>query len=444
MIFKDNIGGGKRIKATETTLDVNNTTFTIPKGRHNGKGVVHIQPEEKKVKPYNVIQNIVPTDGMVLSKVIVEAIEGTAEKEDVKLGKTFSSSFGVDLSGTMLTHVDGTNYVLNADRTSVTIEEGYHDGRSSVSIEPMDIAVSLSTSDIDVGGQGNIYSNVHIPGVPGTASTADVLSSKTFSSQKAGIGKYGTMSNYGDTTLSSSSINFTTNGSGIEVVDINIPKNGFYNTNSKLRCIASSVHPGDATTDDVIEGKYFSSNEGRNLKGRISNHSGSTLILSGSSYSYVNGDYTYIKFPDKGVFDTKSLLRFPTKDLPPYSIGYNEGKGVGYSLGSSDLSSAIKPVSIGQSYTCPKKGYVAYRAYAVVTNHDNSGEMTAYIKTYKNGAVYKSTSTNIGSWSGGSMNLSDIMPVNAGDRISIQFDVANDTSIGWSTCYYGVFVNTVA
>ena len=70
--------------------------------------------------------------------------------------------------------------------------------------------------------------------------------------------------------------------------------------------------------------------------------------------------------------------------------------------------------------------------------------MTAYIKTYKNGAVYKSTSTNIGSWSGGSMNLSDIMPVNAGDRISIQFDVANDTSIGWSTCYYGVFVNTVA
>ena len=321
MIFKDNIGGGKRIKAAETTLDINNTTFTIPKGRHNGKGVVHIQPEEKTVKPSNVIQNIRPTDGRVLSQVIVDAIEGDAEITDVKQGKTFASSYGVDLIGNMPVN-DSVMHVLDADHTTFEIKKGYHDGNSVVSVEPVEISTALSTSDIELGGQGILYSKVHVLGVPGTAINSDVLKGKKFSSASAGINENGTMENYSYATKYAESVIFTTDSNGAEVVDFPIPSDGFYNTKSKIRTSGANVHPGTADPSKVLSRTTFSSDGYRNATGTMNNYDNYLQYVGIYKYD----DYNLrVNIPNNGYYTTDSVLSIKVSDIQNVS-GRNDGK----------------------------------------------------------------------------------------------------------------------
>ena len=59
-------------KALDATTG--NQSYSVPAGYHNGSGTVFIVLEEKAATPSGSAQNIVPTDGKVLSKVVVGAI----------------------------------------------------------------------------------------------------------------------------------------------------------------------------------------------------------------------------------------------------------------------------------------------------------------------------------------------------------------------------------
>ena len=60
--------------AVAGTLDVGNTSYTVPAGYHNGSGSVSIVTEAKSVSPTRSVQEIIPTSGTVLSKVTVDKI----------------------------------------------------------------------------------------------------------------------------------------------------------------------------------------------------------------------------------------------------------------------------------------------------------------------------------------------------------------------------------
>lgn len=62
--------------AVAATLDVRtgHQSYTVPAGYHNGSGTVSLVTEEKTATPTTSSQNITPTDGKVLSKVVINAI----------------------------------------------------------------------------------------------------------------------------------------------------------------------------------------------------------------------------------------------------------------------------------------------------------------------------------------------------------------------------------
>lgn len=91
----------------DKTLDASDTQITVPEGYTPG-GTVKIVPETKTVTPGGAEQNITPTPGKVLTKVIVEKVSDTygevanvtATPDDVKVGKKFVDATGALKDGT--------------------------------------------------------------------------------------------------------------------------------------------------------------------------------------------------------------------------------------------------------------------------------------------------------------------------------------------------------
>lgn len=123
-------------------LDATTSSYTIPKGYHNGSGSVSISLEEKSAAPSRSEQEIVPTTGKVLSKVTISAIPSnlqdvsgvTATAAGVLTGQAFVNSSGALTQGTMTNVGSHTATIDGLTETSVTIPAGYHDGTGTVSL----------------------------------------------------------------------------------------------------------------------------------------------------------------------------------------------------------------------------------------------------------------------------------------------------------------------
>lgn len=122
--------------AVEKTLSTTTTSYTVPAGYHNGKGVVKIVLEQKSATPTKSEQSITPTAGSVLSKVTVAAIPAkyqdvtgvTAAAGDVLAGKKIVSSTGAVVEGTMANNGAIAKTINGLTATSVTIAAGYTSG----------------------------------------------------------------------------------------------------------------------------------------------------------------------------------------------------------------------------------------------------------------------------------------------------------------------------
>ena len=151
---KENVSAGKIIVLADGTivagtmpnngavtkvLDATTVSYTIPKGEHNGNGVVSIVLETKTATPTKETQDITPAAGKVLSKVTVNPIPDkfvdnstvTATDENVLDGKKYGAD-GEVRTGSMPNNGAFSGSVNGITTLSVDVPKGYTDGGSVV------------------------------------------------------------------------------------------------------------------------------------------------------------------------------------------------------------------------------------------------------------------------------------------------------------------------
>ena len=127
------------------------STYTIPKGYHNGSGVVagvsgggNYALQEKNVTPTKSQQSVTPDSGYYgLSGVTVAAIPAnfndtgavTAGAPDVLANKVIVNADGETVAGTMTNNGAVSKTIDGMNETSYTIPKGYHNGSGKVSLD---------------------------------------------------------------------------------------------------------------------------------------------------------------------------------------------------------------------------------------------------------------------------------------------------------------------
>ena len=181
-------------------------SYTIPKGYHNGAGVVKgvagggnytLQP--KTVTPTKSQQSITPDQGYYgLSGVTVKAIPEnfqdvsatTATAADVLATKVFIAANGTTTTGTMSNN-GAVSKTLDATpgNQSYTIPAGYHNGNGKVTVvlEEKTATPTTTTQNITPTA-GKVLSKVTVSAIPaiyGDATEADAVAANILSGKKA-------------------------------------------------------------------------------------------------------------------------------------------------------------------------------------------------------------------------------------------------------------------
>lgn len=188
--------------AVSATLDTTATSYTVPAGYHSGTGSVSIVTEEKTATPTKSTQNITPTSGKVLSKVVVNPIPNNyvdlndftntdAVAGNILSGKTayaFDSEDGFTaIEGTMPNN-GAQSGTLDTATTSKTIPAGYTSG-GTVSVASEAKTATPSTSQQVIKGTSNKYlTQVTVSAIPSQyvdSSTVDAVAENVLSGKKA-------------------------------------------------------------------------------------------------------------------------------------------------------------------------------------------------------------------------------------------------------------------
>lgn len=121
--------------AVSKTLDTTSTSYTVPKGYHDGSGKVTIVLETKTVTPTKSTQDIIPTTGKVLSKVTVAPIPDNyidTTDADAKASEILDGRFayvkGSKVEGSMPNNGSTSGTIDGITTTSFSIPSGYTTG----------------------------------------------------------------------------------------------------------------------------------------------------------------------------------------------------------------------------------------------------------------------------------------------------------------------------
>ena len=195
------------------------STYTIPKGYHNGSGTVsgvsgggNYTLQSKTATPTKKQQNITPDGGYYgLSDVTVGAIPEayqdvssvTAAAGDVLTGKVIVLADGTVSTGTMANN-GAVSKTLDATTITYTIPNGYHSGTGTVKIvlETKTVTPTKSAQEI-TPTTGKVLSKVTVEAIPdnyvdttdGDATAAEILDGKY--AYVNGVKVEGTMPNNG-------------------------------------------------------------------------------------------------------------------------------------------------------------------------------------------------------------------------------------------------------
>lgn len=200
--------------SVKQTIDIATPSYTIPKGYHDGTGVVNLVTETKSATPTKAEQTVTPANGKVLSSVTVAAIPAayqdvtgvTATAADVVEGTYFVDAKGVKTEGTIVKQgaISGT---LDTTTTSKDFADGlYTAGSVNIVLEEKTATPTKSAQDITPTA-GKVISKVTVAAIPAayqdvtavTAGADDVLIGKKIVDADGTV-VTGTMANNGDVT----------------------------------------------------------------------------------------------------------------------------------------------------------------------------------------------------------------------------------------------------
>lgn len=196
------------------------STYTIPKGYHNGSGTVsgvsgggNYTLQSKTATPTKRQQNITPDSGYYgLSDVTVGAIPEayqdvssvTAAAGDVLTGKVIVLADGTVTTGTMANN-GAVSKTLDVTTITYTIPKGYHSGSGAVKIvlETKTVTPTKSAQDITPTA-GKVLSKVTVEAIPdkyqdvsGVTATAERVLDGSFFVDSTGAKVEGTMPDNG-------------------------------------------------------------------------------------------------------------------------------------------------------------------------------------------------------------------------------------------------------
>ena len=293
-------------------------------------------------------QFLMPIRGQKKETTTTVEATGNALSSHVLEGKTFSSSSGTGLTGTMKKNTATTNK-LTVSTPDFVIPSGYHDGNGIVKIVPQSKNASPDiVEQVIKADSGNVLSAVTIAPVEGTAGANNVMEGYTFASA-GGIDIEGTMKNYGGVNITprmatASVTNIMDDKGNAEFgyygsLTIPSPVTGYVNSSTKFNIGCYGLHPevikagqligGDnavdsegnkvygtytsdatATADSILEGETAYVN-GKKIEGTIEKvESGEIATIAGGSNGYV-----YINIPKTGFYYANDDLNIASTDL---------------------------------------------------------------------------------------------------------------------------------
>lgn len=159
--------------AVSQKLTAEQPSYTVPKGYHDGLGIVSVDLETKSATPTKIQQTISPTTGKLLSSVTVEAIpdeyittdDATATAATILDGETAYVG-GVKVEGSMPNN-GAVEKTLTTTETSYTVPEGYHNGEGTVIIVPEQKTVQPTRSEQSITPTtGKVLSKVTVGAIP--------------------------------------------------------------------------------------------------------------------------------------------------------------------------------------------------------------------------------------------------------------------------------------
>ena len=201
---------------------------------------------------------------------------GDATEDQVLSGATFSTSKGINLTGTMPSYTSGSQEVTESGKWGIDTKYG-------------------AWSYIPRSGYYSTSYWLNVPwatikGSLGNATTANVLKGATFTSEN-GVKLTGTMPSYtsgSQAVTTSGKWGFSTKYGAWEY----IPNNGYYSTGHWLNIPWATIKGslGTATTGNVLSGTTFTSTNGIKLTGTMANIGAvSATINPGGSYTIPAG-----------------------------------------------------------------------------------------------------------------------------------------------------------
>lgn len=302
------------------------------------------------------------TKKRVLAAIMAIVLVGTTPMAVIAEGNIKSQGRFIFKNGEAALYSSDLRYLNDKVEEQITaIAEGKSNLKTAIEAKGVSV-----TSESAVPTFAELISGVKCIGTLGDASVGDVLSGKMFYTSEGY--QYGEMPNWTGETFDLDKTNIEVNN---QIVSIAIPKEGFYNTASRLVFNASDIFNsfiklnGNVTPNQVLAGKTYYSTSSSLETGTMTDYTGKTQ----NANLTVSGTAGIVSIPQNGYYDKSSKL----------AVALDLSKIVNLT-GTASASQVLAGQTFYSKSTTPEMGTMPNHAgktqQATMTSNGDTGTVT--------------------------------------------------------------------